>query len=107
MAPRDGDATREDGASRPRSSASRIEISGEEFVVLEWTPSPAVLASLSTAETGVARLLLAGASNAEIAGARGRSLGTVAKQVTRVFRKLGVHSRSELFARVGAAGAKP
>ena len=57
---------------------------------------------LSTAEAGVARLLLAGASNAEIAGARRRSVGTVAKQVAAVFRKLRVRSRGELYAKAGA-----
>jgi len=54
---------------------------------------------LTTAERGVVTALLEGRSYAEIAGGRGTSIDTVAKQASSAFRKLGVSSRSELVAR--------
>jgi DNA-binding CsgD family transcriptional regulator len=56
-------------------------------------------ASLTAAESRVLDLVLAGHSNAEIAVRRGRSPRTIAHQVERIFTKLGVRSRAELFAR--------
>ena len=72
---------------------------------MEWTASRVATSQLSRAEAEVARLILAGASNAAIADARGRSVGTVVKQVATMFRKLGVGSRSELYAKLSGAGA--
>ncbi|WP_242342131.1 helix-turn-helix domain-containing protein [Anaeromyxobacter terrae] len=95
-------------ALRPpwRLSATRLEIDGEELVLLEWTTAFSSSASpLSRAEAEVARLVLGGASNAAIAAGRGRDLGTVAKQVSSAFRKLGVRSRSELYAKLASGGA--
>lgn len=76
-------------------------IEGEHHLVVSF-PEPTVSfpASLTDAETSIAHLLLAGASNAEIAEARGRSLATVSKQIASLFRKVGVQSRSELVARL-------
>ena len=51
---------------------------------------------LTRAERDVVDALLRGATNAEIARARGRSVNTVAKQVASVFRKIGGSSRLEL-----------
>ena len=45
--------------------------------------------------------VLGGQTNAEISRARGTSPRTVSKQLDSVYRKLGVHSRGELAARVG------
>lgn len=80
---------------------------GEELVLLEWplAPSPQPV-RLGAAEAEVLRLLSAGLSNAEIARARGRSTRTVANQVARVYRKLGVRSRLELFALLSAGGGE-
>jgi DNA-binding NarL/FixJ family response regulator len=50
----------------------------------------------------VLALLERGLSNAEIARSRGRSPRTVANQVAKIFEKLGVSSRSELYARRAA-----
>jgi DNA-binding NarL/FixJ family response regulator len=50
-------------------------------------------ASLSRCEREVARLARQGLSNAEIAEARGTSPRTVANQLARVYRKLGIGSR--------------
>jgi len=70
-------------------------------------PLPSIL---TRAEADIVRAVLRGASNAEIAGVRGRSVRTVANQIASMFRKLNVGSRSELYARAAewraaAAGA--
>jgi DNA-binding NarL/FixJ family response regulator len=65
--------------------------------------------SLSAAEKAVCRLVLTGASNAEIARQRRTSVRTVANQVAAILKKLGAGSRSELpmvLARRGAIGAR-
>lgn len=61
--------------------------------------------ALSRSERQVVLALLGGASNREIARARGTSDRTVANQIQSIYRKLGVRSRSELGAalRWGAA----
>ena len=59
-------------------------------------PLPSVL---TPAEADIVRAALRGASNAEIARGRGRSVRTVANQFASLFRKLRVGSRSELYAR--------
>jgi len=59
---------------------------------------PAMPPGLSAAERAVALDLLEGKSNAEIAAARCTSVRTVANQVGSLFKKLGVHSRSQLVA---------
>lgn len=56
------------------------------------------LVSLTNAEHEVVLAVERGESNAEIARARGTSARTVANQVARVFKKLGVASRAELVA---------
>lgn len=86
----------------PRGArASIVEHSGAAHLVLSFdaAPLPALPAALTDAERSVAHLLLAGLSNEEIATARACSTNTVAKQVSSVYRKLGVQSRAELAAR--------
>jgi DNA-binding NarL/FixJ family response regulator len=61
-------------------------------------PPPALPPGLSEAERAVALDLLEGRSNAAIAAARRSSVRTVANQVASLFKKLGVHSRSQLVA---------
>ncbi len=82
----------------PGMRATRVHVGGEEFVVLAWELAHPRISGLSLAEAEVARLVLDGCSNAAIAATRMTSVGTVAKQVARVYRKLGVHSRSGLSA---------
>ena len=53
---------------------------------------------LSESEMEVARAVLAGRTNAEIAAARGRSVKTVANQLGSIYGKLGVRDRYELAA---------
>lgn len=69
---------------------------GQDYLVLRFRAPDARASPLTSAEEQVARAVMAGATNAEIAAARGRSVNTVAKQVASVFRKLGVRSRIEL-----------
>lgn len=71
------------------------------LVVFSW-PVPAPpreRGQLSRAEREVVSMLLEGVTYAEIAGVRGTSLGTIKKQITSAYRKLGVGSRAELVAR--------
>ncbi len=80
--------------------AERFAIDGVEMVAFHWetaSPPPA----LTSAESAVLDHLLQGASNADIARARGASPRTVANQVASLLRKLGVASRYELMARYG------
>jgi DNA-binding NarL/FixJ family response regulator len=55
--------------------------------------------TLTTAERDVGQAVIRGMSSAEIAAARSRSVSTINKQIESLYRKLGVHSRSELCAR--------
>lgn len=54
--------------------------------------------SLTTAEKDVALMVLKGLTNAEIAGIRHSSESTIRGQITAIFKKSGLHSRSELSA---------
>jgi DNA-binding NarL/FixJ family response regulator len=65
---------------------------------LDDLPAPP---ELTRAETEVVRAALRGRSNAEIAQTRGSAERTVANLLARAFRKLGIHSRAELAARLG------
>jgi DNA-binding NarL/FixJ family response regulator len=86
--------------SHPRGLAVDLVDDGE-FAILSWPVEPLQLDSLSEAERGVLAHVLRGASNAEIATARGSKVRTVANQVTAIRRKLGVGSRFDLIRRFG------
>jgi DNA-binding CsgD family transcriptional regulator len=58
------------------------------------------LAVLSPAEREVVSHLLTGASNAQIAAARNKSVLTIKTQVNSIFSKLGIKSRAQLVARL-------
>jgi DNA-binding CsgD family transcriptional regulator len=60
-------------------------------------PSPV---SLTPTETRVAQLVAEGRSNKEAADALFLSVNTVEANLTRIYRKLGVRSRTELAARL-------
>lgn len=86
-----------------------FEEAGQTFAILDWPvegDSPPAGAGLPGAQREVLALILAGASNAEIARLRRRSVRTVAHQVDAVFRRFRVGSRQELFALV-ARGLRP
>lgn len=85
----------------PDLRAWQLDLDDDVFVLLEWCPpEPVVSPELTAAEQDVLRGILAGASNRATAKRRRTTPGTVANQVASLFRKLGVHSRAELIARV-------
>jgi DNA-binding NarL/FixJ family response regulator len=71
---------------------------GGEGVLVVQLPSRAErrLSGLCPSEREVARGLINGKSNAEIAESRGTSRRTIANQVASIFRTFGVRSRAEL-----------
>jgi DNA-binding CsgD family transcriptional regulator len=105
----------------PQLEAYELELRGVRFVLFEWNAQlsyPAKLkVQLSKAEREVLGELLAGKATHEIAVQRQVAGRTVANQIAAIFRKFGVHSRSELAAHfvnisglledgVGAQGAE-
>ena len=62
---------------------------------------------LSATETEIVELVVAGHSNKEVAQALHLSPKTVEWNLSKVYRKLGVHSRTELAARLGDPGLNP
>lgn len=86
-----------------------FEEGGQTFAILDWPvrcDAPPAGAELPGAQREVLALILAGASNAEIARIRRRSVRTIAHQVDAIFRRFGVGSRQEMFA-LFARGARP
>ena len=75
-----------------------VEAGGERYAVFV-SPSAIDLSRLTAAEGQVARLVMEGLSNREIAQRRGSSLRTIVNQLAGIYRKLGVGSRRELRAR--------
>jgi DNA-binding NarL/FixJ family response regulator len=63
----------------------------------------AVLATLTATEAGIATMVREGASNREIAARMFLSVKTVEAALTRVYRKLGVRSRTQLSSRLGSS----
>lgn len=87
----DAEAPADDGALQLSRVGDVIVISGDTLEL----PS-----ELSPSEQAVARALIAGSSNAEIAKLRHTSIKTVANQLYAMYRKLGVANREELVARL-------
>ncbi len=80
--------------------AGRAVVGGEELLVLSFPLAPIALPpTLTEAERSVVEQVVRGASNAEIAKERGRSMRTIANQLASAYRKLGVSGRAELLAR--------
>lgn len=73
-----------------------LQLSRVGDVIVISADSLALPPALSDSEQAVARALIAGHSNAEIARARGTSAKTVANQLYAMFRKLEVGTREEL-----------
>lgn len=68
------------------------------LLVLDLSPAERELPALSKVQREVARLVLAGCSDREIARIRGIALRTAQNHVAALFRKTGTHSRGELVA---------
>jgi DNA-binding NarL/FixJ family response regulator len=83
-----------------QSFAYRFRYDGQEHVVVGVRKQPAPAAPLTRAELAVARELVRGLSNREIAALRGTSVCTVANQVAALMRRLGLRSRAEVAMRL-------
>lgn len=77
---------------------SDLQLSRVGDVIVISSDSLRMPASLSESEQAVARAVIAGHSNAEIARVRGTSAKTVANQLYAMYRKLEVGTREELVA---------
>lgn len=77
--------------------ALAFTLEGCEYTLFAIPTGQAQIPSnLSRAEYEVVAAVLAGDSNAQIARRRGRSMRTVANQLSAVYKKLGVFGRTEL-----------
>jgi DNA-binding NarL/FixJ family response regulator len=84
-------------ATIPLPDDARVTHLGPNVAVLEfWVASMMLPPGLTDAEQEVALLIFEGATNEQIAHARGASVKTVGNQLGSIFRKLGVCSRFEL-----------
>jgi DNA-binding CsgD family transcriptional regulator len=99
MAPTPTETSRGPESAPDGLIAYRLEVAGDEVVVFSFEAREGAPGSLTPAEAEIAVALVAGASNAEIARARGTSERTVANQIASIFRKLGVASRAGLLGR--------
>jgi DNA-binding NarL/FixJ family response regulator len=88
--------------SPPADLAARvIEIDGESFLLLRYSDGRAEEPwpeGVTASEQAVARLIIDGLSNREIARRRGTSVATVSNQLRSLYAKLDIHSRAELAA---------
>jgi DNA-binding NarL/FixJ family response regulator len=91
-----------------RESGTRITevgVGSGRLVVLSFPiDGPELPEELTPAEREVAEALLRGESNREIAARRGTSDRTVANQISSIFEKTGVYSRSEFVREMTADG---
>ena len=85
-----------------------VELDGQSYIVLSYpSPPQAALHGLSDLESSIARAVATGQTNREIATGRSRSVFTIQNQLARIYKKLGVASRSELAALLAQRGAEP
>ncbi len=85
-------------APPPGLRVATFELGDAQFAMFEWPTGRSKPVGLTRAEGEVVALAADGLSNHEIARRRGTSSRTVANQLAAVFQKLGVSSRSELYA---------
>jgi DNA-binding NarL/FixJ family response regulator len=79
--------------------SARFDYEGRAILVMSYeVPDWEFPAALTTTEQAVLRAMLNGASQQEIATARGVSYRTVANQIASAYGKLGVGSRAEVAA---------
>lgn len=78
-----------------------VHLSATADVSVQGSPLPvhSMLARLSDAERVIARRVVAGQSNDEISAELNKSIHTVKCQLTSIYKKVGVSSRSQLIAR--------
>lgn len=81
--------------------AATFRLVSDEYLVLTFR-SPVDLerfakeSALTPSEKAICTLVLRGHTNREIARSRGTSVGTIANQLSAIYRKLGVRSRGAL-----------
>lgn len=73
-----------------------FDVEGRRTILIEGAFPDGTMATLTVAEREVAILAAEGRSDREIAEQRGRSVRTVARQLSSVYRKLRIGSRTEL-----------
>jgi len=92
----------------PGLTATWVEVNGERLLMLSHPLADEAPAGpfpeLTPAERAVVAGVIAGQTNTTIAQARGTSPRTVAKQLERIYARLGVGSRAELCVLALAAG---
>lgn len=91
------------GVLRARASLvlGELDVGGEPLIALGYRDRTAdALASLTRTERQIARAVLDGQSQREIALERGVSERTIASQVASIYRKLGISGRRELTAKL-------
>ncbi|RKT47613.1 regulatory LuxR family protein [Thiocapsa rosea] len=89
----------------PRVRLAEVAIRDNRLLIGSYPLLPeASVQPLTNAERDILAALLAGSTNADIAGRRAVAARTVANQVQAIFRKLGVRSRGELAARLQSGG---
>ncbi|MBI4819548.1 MAG: helix-turn-helix transcriptional regulator [Deltaproteobacteria bacterium] len=81
-------------------SFRRVTIDEVEYAIVGFPIANPIEGDLSRAEKQIVELVMRGWSNGQIASARGTSARTIANQIARSYRKLGVGSRRELVARL-------
>jgi DNA-binding NarL/FixJ family response regulator len=101
---RDRDSRRREGGDM---RTFRLVHQGEELLVLSLPATSNLAAALSPAEIEVARAIVRGATNAEIARVRGTSVRTVANQVASILRRLGARSRADVAAKLSLVDLGP
>jgi DNA-binding NarL/FixJ family response regulator len=100
---------------RTRAAGARALASFEELGTPLWAAKaraelrriggrPTAAGRLTPTEEQVAELVAAGCSNREVADALFMSVNTVEANLSRIYHKLGVRSRTELGAKVAAQG---
>jgi DNA-binding NarL/FixJ family response regulator len=80
------------------ATLDRAALGDEALMALRMPAAIGCLSHLTDAERDVAVNLLQALPQREIARRRGRSMRTVANQVASVYRKVGVHGRTEFVA---------
>ena len=85
----------------PLPEGAQVDFLAPDLALLSFPlHDPKLPDSLTVAERDVAVRVYRGATNGEIASARGVSAKTVARQLESIYRKLGVASRRELVLRL-------
>ncbi len=83
--------------SVPMPAGTRVYYFGPDVALLDLPePEARLPPALTGAEEDIALRVFEGATNREIAEARGVSIKTIGNQLASIYRKLGVASRTEL-----------